>query len=101
MVRSFNLKHDVKMSMSYTLSQLEVGVVCYSYLVSQARLTREERVRSNSHHHLVSNMPRISWRVIWVSDEWRRAVAFFGMLFRETEDLPLQNVSQFSSHLFH
>ena len=57
-------------------------------------LTRE-RVWSISHHHLVSNTPRISWRVNWVSDEWRRVVAFFGMLFRETEDLPLQNASQF------
>ena len=57
------------------------------------------RVWSNSHHHLVSNTPRISWRVNLVSDEWRRAVAFFGMLFRErgviTEHLPLQNASQF------
>ena len=26
-------------------------------------LTRGERVWSNSHHHLVSNTPRISWRV--------------------------------------
>ena len=26
-------------------------------------LLRRERVWSNSHHHLVSNTPRISWRV--------------------------------------
>ena len=68
-------------------------------LVSLARLSRGERVWSNSHHHLVSNTPRISWHVNGVSDEWRRAVAFFGKLFRErgviTEDQPLQNASQF------
>ena len=39
-------------------------------------LTCAERVWSISHHHLVSNTPRISWLVNWVSDEWRRAVAF-------------------------
>ena len=60
------------------------------------------RTRSNSYDHLVSNTPKISWRVNWVSDERRPVVAFFGMLFREqgvssliTEDLPLQNASQF------
>ena len=66
----------------------------YNHLVLWARLSRGERVWSIS-HHLVSNMPRISWSVNWVSDEWRRAVAFFGMLFGETEDLLLQNASQF------
>ena len=74
-------------------------------LVLQARLSRGERVWSNSCHHLVSNMPRISWCVNWVSDKWRHAVPFFGMLFRErgviTEDLPLQNTSQLCSHLIH
>ena len=39
--------------------------------------SRRERVWSNSHHHPVSNMPRTSWHVNWVSDKWRRAVAFF------------------------
>ena len=34
---------------------------------------------------------RFPWQV---SDEWRCAVAFFGM-FGETKDLPLQNASQF------
>ena len=74
-------------------------------LVLQARLSRGERVWSNSCHHLISNMPRISWCVNWVSDKWRHAVPFFGMLFRErgviTEDLPLQNTSQLCSHLIH
>ena len=60
-------------------------------LVSQARLSRGERVWSISHHRLISNTPRISWRINWVSDEWRHTVAFFGM--HETEDLPLQNTS--------
>ena len=69
-------------------------IVDYSSIVSRSRLSSGERVWS-IFHHLISNMPRISWRVNWVSDEWRHAVAFFGMLFRETEDLPLQNVSQF------
>ena len=60
------------------------------------------RTRSNSYDHLVSNTAKIFWRVNWVSDERRPVVAFFGMLFREqgvssliTEDLPLQNASQF------
>ena len=61
--------------------------------------TCAERVWSNSYHHLVSNKPRISWGVNWVSEEWRGAVAFFGMLFRERgvimKDLLLQNTSQF------
>ena len=35
-------------------------------------LTCAERVWSNSYHHLVSNTPRISWRVNWFSDKWRR-----------------------------
>jgi len=67
-------------------SLVEIGTVYKNpdVLVSRARLSRWERVWSISHHHLVSNTPRISWRVNWVSDEWRRAVAFFGMLFRET-----------------
>ena len=76
-----------------------LGYVSSLSLVSWARLSRGERVWSNSHHHLVSNTPRISWCVNWVSDEWRHAVAFFGMLFRArgviTEDQPLQNTSQF------
>ena len=51
------------------------------FLVSQAILShREERVWSNSHHHLVSNVPRISWHVNWLSDKWGVRFAFFGML---------------------
>jgi len=46
-------------------------------IVSRARLSRGERVWSISHHHLVSNMPRISWRVNWVSDEWRCGCLFW------------------------
>ena len=45
-------------------------------------LSHGERVWSNSYHHLVSNMPRISWCVNRVSDEWRRAVAFFHVVLR-------------------
>ena len=45
-------------------------------------LSRGERVWSNFYHHLVSNMPRIPWCVNWVSDEWRRAVAFFHGVLR-------------------
>ena len=38
----------------------------------------------------------LTWRVNWVSAPMEvRAVAFFGMLFGETEDLPMQNASQF------
>ena len=70
-------------------------IVDYSSIVSWSRLSSWVRVWSISHHHLVSNTPRISWRVNWVSDKWRCVVAFFGMLFRESEDLPLQNASQF------
>lgn len=33
--------------------------------------------------HLVPNMPRISWHVYYLSDEWRCLVAFLGMLYRE------------------
>ena len=40
----------------------------YTSLAAQT-LTQDERVWSISH---VSNTPRISWRVNWVSDEWRR-----------------------------
>ena len=47
-------------------------------IVSRARLSHMERVWSISHHHLVSNTPRISWCVNWVSDKLRHAVAFFG-----------------------
>ena len=61
------------------------------------------RTRSNSYDHLVSNTPKISWHVNWVSDGRRPVVAFFGMLFRERgvsslmkEELPLQNASQFT-----
>ena len=46
-------------------------------VVSQARLSRGERVWSNCYHHLVSNTSRISWHVNWVSDEWRCASCLF------------------------
>ena len=60
----------------------------YTSLAAQT-LTQEERVWSISH---VSNTPRISWRVNWVSDEWRRGrLPFLACCFGETEDLPLQN----------
>ena len=81
--------------MSLRFSRYKKNTCPIKWLVSRARLSRGERVWSISHHHLVSNMPRISWRVNWVSEEWRRTVALFGMLFRETEDLSLQNASQF------
>ena len=29
------------------------------------------------HHHLISNMLRISWCVNWVSDKWDKRVPFF------------------------
>ena len=40
-------------------------------------LTWKERVWSISHHHLVSNMPKVSWCVNWVSGEWRCASCLF------------------------
>ena len=39
------------------------------------------RVWSNSHHDLVSNTPRISWRVNWVSDEWGAQLPFLACSF--------------------
>ena len=46
-------------------------------------LTRGEESGQNSHHHLVSNTPRISWRVNGLVTNGGAQVAFFGMLFRE------------------
>ena len=84
------------------------GLSMYGELIShpvvlRARLSCGERVWSNSHHHLIFNTPRISWRVNWVSDEWRCTVAFFGMLFGErvTEDLLCRTHPNLCSHLLH
>ena len=57
-------------------------------VISQAKLSLEKRIWSNSHHHLISNTPRISWHVNGVSDD--RGVQL-PLLFRE----PLLNTFQF------
>ena len=65
-------------------------------IILAARLSRgEEQVWSNSHHRLVPNTPTISWYVNWLSDEWRRTVAFFLACGILMEILPFQNTSQF------
>ena len=89
-------------------------------LVSQARLSHgEERVWSNSHHHVGSNMPSQNFLdVNWLSGEWG-AVTFFGITVASfplltpgikasilvgergvlTKFLLFQNASQSCSHL--
>ena len=63
-------------------------------------LTRE-RVWSNSHHHLISNTPRISWCVIWVSDEWRRAVAFLACCLERPKTCLCRTRPNLCSHLLY
>ena len=66
-------------------------------LVSQARLSLRRR-ESGQIPIIISFLIRQEFLGVLI-DKWRRTVAFFGMLFREqgliTEDLPLQNTSQF------
>ena len=67
------------------------------HLVSQARLSLRRR-ESGQIPIIISFLIRQEFLGVLI-DEWRRTVAFFGMLFKQqgliTEDLPLQNTSQF------